>query len=139
MTRSGRGGSARSNTKLIALWRTASTGRGVFPMPPDRSWDADPELRAEAEAEREQHNSQNTEPPRPLVRKSERANAYPVDALGDILGPAARDIHDRVQAPIAIGAQSVLGAAALVVQAHADVVLPIGPGQARPLSCYLMT
>ena len=33
--------------------------------------------------------------------------------------------------------QSVLDAAALGVQGHADVVLPIGPGQARPVSLYL--
>jgi hypothetical protein len=33
----------------------------------------------------------------------------------------------------------VLAAAALVVQGHADVVLPIGPGQAKPVSCNFIT
>jgi hypothetical protein len=79
------------------------------------------------------------EPPRPLMRELPPADPFPVDALGDVLGAAAQAIHDRVQAPIAIGAQSVLGAATLAVQAHADVVLPIGPGQMRPLSCFLIT
>jgi hypothetical protein len=79
------------------------------------------------------------EPPRPLMRELPPADPFPVDALGDVLGAAARAIHDRVQAPIGIGAQSVLGAATLAVQGHADVVLPIGPGQVRPLSCFLIT
>jgi hypothetical protein len=53
------------------------------------------------------------EPPRPLMRELPPADPYPIDALGDVLAPAARAIHDRVQAPLAIGAQSVLGATAL--------------------------
>jgi hypothetical protein len=79
------------------------------------------------------------EPPRPLMRELPPADPFPVDALGDVLGPAARGIHDRVQAPIAIGAQSVLAAATLAVQGHADVVLPIGPSQAKPISSYFIT
>ena len=79
------------------------------------------------------------EPPRPLMRELPPPDPFPVDALGDVLAAAARAIHDRVQAPTAIGAQSVVGAAALAVQGHADVVLPIGPGQVRPLSCFLIT
>ena len=53
-----------------------------------------------------------------------------------VLRTAARAIHDRVQAPIAIGGQSVLAAAALACQGHADIVLPIGPGRARPVSLF---
>jgi hypothetical protein len=79
------------------------------------------------------------EAPRPLMRELPPADPYPIDALGSELAPAARAIHERVQAPLAIGAQSVFGAAALAVQGHADVLLPIGPGQARPVSCYLIT
>jgi hypothetical protein len=79
------------------------------------------------------------EPPRPLMRELPPADPFPVDALGDVLGAAAHAIHDRVQAPVAIGAQSVLGAAALAVQGHADVELPIGGGSKRPVSCYLVT
>jgi Protein of unknown function (DUF3987) len=81
------------------------------------------------------------EPPRPLMRELPPADPFPVDALGDLLGAAARaiHIHDRVQAPIAICGNSVLGTANLTVQGHADVVLPIGPGQAKPTSSYFMT
>ena len=78
------------------------------------------------------------EPPRPLMRELPPADPFPIDALGDVLGSAARAINDRVQAPLAIGAQSALGVAALATQGHADVVLPIGSGQVRPVSCYLI-
>src|SRR6516165_12172870 len=54
------------------------------------------------------------EPPRPLMRELSPADPFPIDALGDVLGAAARGIHD--QAPIAIGAQSVLAAAVLAVR-----------------------
>ncbi len=79
------------------------------------------------------------EPPRPLAREIPPADPFPVDALGSILAPAALAIHDRVQAPIAICAQSVFGAATLAAQGYADVVLPIGPGQNKPLSNYFIT
>jgi hypothetical protein len=61
-----------------------------------------------------------------------------VDALGDTLGRAARAIHDRIQAPMAIAGNSVLATGALAVQGHADVQLPI-TGQIRPLSLYIVT
>jgi Protein of unknown function (DUF3987) len=54
-----------------------------------------------------------------------------------MLGAAARAINDRVQAPLAICSQSVLAAAALAVQAHADVELPMG--HIRPVSEYFVT
>jgi hypothetical protein len=78
-----------------------------------------------------------SEPPRLLMRELPPADPYPVEALGDVLAPAARAIHDRVQAPLAICAQSVLAAVTLATQAHADVVLPTG--HARPQSIYLVT
>jgi hypothetical protein len=77
------------------------------------------------------------EPPRPLRRELPPADPFPVDALGDVLGPAAKGIHDKVQAPLAICAMSALGAATLACQAHADVRLPTG--QVRPLSSYFIT
>jgi Protein of unknown function (DUF3987) len=76
------------------------------------------------------------EPPRPLMRELPPADPFPVEVLGDVLAPAARAIHDRVQAPLAICGQSVIAAATLAVQAHADVTLPIGGGRARPISNY---
>ena len=77
------------------------------------------------------------EPPRPLVRELPPADPFPIEALGDVLGPAARAIHARVQAPVAICGQSVLAAATLAVQGHGDVELPTG--QARPVSGYFLT
>jgi putative DNA primase/helicase len=65
------------------------------------------------------------------MREIPPADAFPVDALGGILGSAAHAIHDRVQAPLAICGQSVLAAASLAAQGHADVVLPIGQGQGK--------
>src|ERR1700731_3165530 len=53
------------------------------------------------------------EPPRPLMRELPPADPFPVDELGGVLGAAARAIHDRLQAPLAICGQSVLAAATL--------------------------
>jgi hypothetical protein len=77
------------------------------------------------------------EPPRPLMRELPPADPFPVDALGEVLAPAARAIHDRVQAPLAICGQSVLAAATLSVQGHADVELPTR--QAKPLTNFFLT
>ncbi|MDP4556257.1 YfjI family protein [Halomonas meridiana] len=63
--------------------------------------------------------------------------AYPVEALGPVLGPAAKRIAYHVQAPLGMACQSVLGAAALVVQGHYDVKRGnIGTG---PVSLFLFT
>src|SRR5215213_8645462 len=78
-----------------------------------------------------------TEPPRPLRRDPGPADPFPLEALGDVLGAAARAIHEKIQAPIAICAQSVLAAATLASQGRADVQLPTG--QARPISGYFIT
>jgi hypothetical protein len=80
---------------------------------------------------------QRPEPPRPLIRESSPADPFPVDALGPILGPAAAGIHERVQCPLAISAQSVLAAATLASQGHADVQLPTD--HFRPLSNFFVT
>src|SRR5262245_20366445 len=79
------------------------------------------------------------EAPRPLMRELQPADPFPTDALGDLLAPAARAIPERVQAPLAIGGQSVLAAAGLATQAHVDVALPIGGGQLKPVSNYFVT
>lgn len=77
------------------------------------------------------------EEPLPLVSVSAEAQPFPIDALGAYLGPAAVAIHDVVKAPMAICAQSVLAAATLAVQGHADVVLP--NGQRRPVSNFFLS
>jgi len=46
---------------------------------------------------------------------------YPIEALGEVLGGAAKVIAAHVQAPVVMAGQSVLSAAALVTQGHANV------------------
>jgi hypothetical protein len=73
----------------------------------------------------------------PLFRAPLEGAAYPVDALPPLLKDAVLAIVDKTQCDPAIAAGSVLGAAALAVQAHADVVTP--HGQTVPTSLYLLT
>jgi Protein of unknown function (DUF3987) len=77
------------------------------------------------------------EPPRPLMRELPPADPFPVEALGSVLAPVACAIQDRVRAPLAICAQSVLAAATLAVQGHANVDLPTG--QPKPLSNFFVS
>jgi hypothetical protein len=71
----------------------------------------------------------------PLIREPEQQEHFPTYALGRVLGDAVRAIEDRVQCPVAIAGQSVLAAATLAVQGHADVRLPVdGPDAHHPLS-----
>lgn len=74
--------------------------------------------------------------PEPLRRPLPPAEPYPLDALGDVLGGAARAIHRVVQAPAGLCGQSVLSAASLAAQAHADVLTH---GAAEPLSLWHVT
>lgn len=61
---------------------------------------------------------------------------FPFDGLGSLLGAAARAIAHDVQAPDALAGGSVLAAAALAVQAHADIELP--HGDLAPLSLFVV-
>lgn len=88
--------------------------------------EADPTVRAEV-----------TEGPLPLFPPLPPAAPFPVNALGPFLAEAALAIAVKVQVPIEIAAQSVLAAAALAVQAHADIQLPYG--QTRPTSLDFVT
>ena len=74
--------------------------------------------------------------PMPLQRPMPAPTAFPVDALGDVLGGAAKKIAEAIQAPMAICANSVLAAAALAAQAHADVEID---GRVFPLSEFFLT
>lgn len=78
-----------------------------------------------------------TTAPEPLRAPLPPGEAYPVDELGDVLGVAARALHEVVKAPMALCCQSVLAAASLAAQAHFDVLLPWG--QRKPLSLFLLT
>ena len=75
--------------------------------------------------------------PRPLVADAAVPSPYPIEALGDVLGPAARATAANVQCADAMAAQSVLSVASLSAQALADVLLPYG--QTRPLSLFCLT
>jgi putative DNA primase/helicase len=63
--------------------------------------------------------------------------AFPFDALGKVLGPAAVAIHRDVQVPDAVAAGSVLAAASLAAMPHADIVMP--HGQCVPLSLFIVS
>jgi hypothetical protein len=91
-------------------------------------------MRSEPAAAQMNASDTQPEPPRPLMRELPPADPFPVEALGDVLKLAARAVHDRVQAPVAMCGQSVLAAATLAVQAHADVELPTG--KTRPLTNF---
>lgn len=80
--------------------------------------------------------AQAMEPPLPLVRVIEPAKPYPVDALGPILGQAAQAIQRATKAPLAMCGNSVLAAATLAVQPHADVEID---GRVFPLSNFYLT
>ena len=75
--------------------------------------------------------------PEPLRSTNKPAEPYPVDALGDILGGAAKALHESVKAPLALCCQSILGAASFAAQAHYDIKLPWG--EVKPLSLFLLT
>ncbi|MEQ1528141.1 MAG: hypothetical protein ABL925_02415, partial [Methylococcales bacterium] len=44
--------------------------------------------------------------PEPLRAPLPKAEAYPVDALGDILGKAANALHETIKAPLTLCCQS---------------------------------
>lgn len=71
--------------------------------------------------------------PEPLRRPMPPALEYPLDALGSLLGDAAKRIHAVVQAPAGLCGQSILAAASLAVQSHADVSIS---GSVEPLSLW---
>ena len=75
--------------------------------------------------------------PLPLMREAAKPASFPIDALGPVLGPAAKAIARAVQVPGALAGQSVLAAAALAVQGLADVETPYG--ERKPVSLFLMT
>lgn len=74
----------------------------------------------------------------PLPEAAETTpEAFPLHALGKIMGDAAKAIAGDVQAPDALVAGSVLAAASLAAQPLANVVLP--HGQRCPLSLFVVS
>ena len=76
------------------------------------------------------------EPPAPLRREPPDPEPFPMDALGPVLSAAASAMQQIIQAPDALLGQSVLGAASLAVQAHANVIID---GRISPLSLFFLT
>ena len=76
--------------------------------------------------------------PLPLRREVGPPLPFPARALGPLL-PAAEAVHALTQAPFGMCAQSVLAAASLATQGHADVALPYGADARTPLSLFLIT
>lgn len=116
------------------------------PLPPplrptiDLSAEGVDKRKAEAAASK---RSQSTTPKPwpaldPLPHLAEEVPAeFPFDALGPVLGKAARAIAEHVQAPDALAGGSVLAATAVAAQAHADVLTP--HGRRVPLSLFIPT
>ncbi len=77
------------------------------------------------------------EPPQPLRKQKTTPFEFPINSLPDLLKEAVIGLHDKIQAPIAICAQSILASSNLAVQGHANITLPFG--QERPLSCFFLT
>ena len=76
--------------------------------------------------------------PTPLLRPMAAARPFPADGLGD-LAPVVLAIHDVVQSPVAMCANSVLAAVTLAAQAHVDVALPFDETSVSPVSGYFAT
>lgn len=74
--------------------------------------------------------------PEPLRRPTPPADPYPIDALGELLAPAAQSIRRVIQAPDAIVGGALLAAASLGAQALADVHID---GRVIPLSLWLLS
>jgi hypothetical protein len=78
----------------------------------------------------------NLPEPLPLVPEGEPPAPYPLDALGHVLGKAAKAIAEHVQVPDAMAGQSVLAAAALAAQPHINVEID---GRIYPVSLFNIT
>ncbi len=74
--------------------------------------------------------------PEPLRRPLPPAEPYPLEALGDVLGAAAKRICDVLCVPEAMAGQSVLAAASLAAQTHADIDID---GRRELLSLWHLT
>lgn len=78
------------------------------------------------------------EPEKPLPLSSDLSppNPFPVDTLGCELEKLINEVHRIIKAPVAVCAQSIMGAISLAVQPHADIFLD---GRVSPLSLFFLT
>lgn len=75
--------------------------------------------------------------PLPLVAELPHAKQFPMDALPPVLAEYGHIILHCIQAPDALIGNSLLAAASLAVQAHANVTLP--HGAIAPVSLYFVS
>jgi hypothetical protein len=125
-------------------WRSFRKGRSttvgtLFWLAGLNGWKSNDRSSSSGKTRYEDSTTAQSEPeaPRPLMREISPPEPFPIAALGDILGPAAIGIQDKVQAPMELCAQSALAATALTVQAFADIQLP--DQNRRPISCYFFS
>jgi hypothetical protein len=85
----------------------------------------------------ENATSIETEEPEPLLKESSQPCEFPIEECPALLRNAILGLNDKIQAPMAICAQSVLAVANLAVQGHVNIKLPFG--QIRPISCLFLT
>ena len=85
---------------------------------------------------RDQNSVEDWPELKPLTRALSPAAPFPIEALGTILAPAAKQIHAAVKAPLAICCQSILAGATLAVQHLADVSID---GRVYPISNFFLT
>jgi len=78
-----------------------------------------------------------TEEPEPLLKESLQPYEFPIEECPALIRNAILGLNDKIQAPMAICAQSVLAVANLAVQGHGNIKLPFG--QIRPISCLFLT
>jgi 5S rRNA maturation endonuclease (ribonuclease M5) len=72
----------------------------------------------------------------PLYRSLPKPDAFPIDALGDILGSAVEEMSKIIQAPTAICANSILASTTLALQKHLDIVID---GRISPVSNFFIS
>ena len=92
----------------------------------------------DAKAARSERRKTSGSQQKPLLLQREVSppRPFPFEALGTVLGGAAKRCYEVIKAPDAICGQAFLAAASLAVQAYANVSID---GRYHPLSLYLMT
>jgi hypothetical protein len=74
--------------------------------------------------------------PLPLQREMAPPKSFPFEALGPVLGPVAKRIHEIVKAPDSVCGQSLLAVASLLAQPYANVEID---GREYPISLFVLT
>lgn len=77
-------------------------------------------------------------PPEPLLPSTPPAASYPIDALPSLMRGAALAIAHHVQAPIALAAQCVIGAAAYYAQSRVNAPHLFKP-EGMPSALFMLT